>query len=311
MFLSADIVRLHSGIRGMTPKILRHVLEICEKQAISLSEIFDMSAPILQATFPFLKAAVADQLVNSSSDSASATWDKLQAKGFRIITYNDPIYPQVSEGCRDDMPPILYIYGAPEVLSKQGIGFGGARNVSEKGLRATDQLARYCAKDLGYVVISGHAKGVDVMAHQSALVVQGETVLVLPEGALKFRLNEALRSSWSEDKDRIVIVTQFAPAEPWSVSNAMTRNATAICLSKAFCVIESGDQTGGTWQAGLTALKKNIPLYVLDYDHPPESALGNKKLIQKGGIAVPYTEGKLILPRFDNPGPMITQPSLL
>jgi DNA processing protein len=91
---------------------------------------------------------------------------------------------------------------------------------------------------------------------------------------------------WKEAKDRIVVMSQFPPHQPWQVSNAMKRNATAICLSEAFCVIESGDETGGTWQAGLTALKHNVPLYVLDYDDPPESALGNQKLIQKGGVSI-------------------------
>jgi DNA processing protein len=196
-------------------------------------------------------------------------------------------------------------------LQKTGIGFGGARNVSREGLHATVQLARSVVEDRDCTVIGGHAKGVDMMAHQSALAVNGETILVLPEGALTFRLNDALRSYWAEAKERLVIVTQFAPNEPWHVRNAMARNATVIGLSKAFCVIEAGDETGGTWAAGNTALNKNIPLYVLAYPDPPESAAGNHKLIAKGGIPVPYDSQKLSFPVIDSSPTIVIQNKLL
>lgn len=308
-FTPLELVRLHSGITGMTPSLMRQILQSCIDKALSLSDIFNLGETDLKALYPAMKPDVANRLINASIEDAKKALEKLETKGFKLVTFLDEEYPIRYRSYGSSMPPLLYIYGDTKLLSKPGIGFGGSRNVSKAGLYATDQLARHAVKTFGYTVISGHAKGVDMIAHQSALAAKGETILVLPEGALTFRLNENLRAYWSEAKERIVVITQFAPNEPWHVRNAMARNATAICLSKAFCIIESSDEKGGTWQAGITALEKQVPLYVLDYPDPPESALGNSKLINRGGIAIPYKDN-LTLPPLDTPPTSLIQQQL-
>ncbi len=299
-FSSVDLVRLHSGIRGMTPALMHDILRTTKEQSIPLSDLFSMTDTDLKTLFRSMKPEVAHQLTSSSSDGAAKTLEQLQLKGFKLITRFDAEYPRQYAPWIDTLPPLLYVHGDTALLEKPGIGFGGSRDVSTAGLHATDKLAQAVVAQWDYTVISGHAKGVDIIAHQSAVAAKGATILVLPEGALIFRLNEALRSYWAEAKDRIVVMSQFAPNEPWSVRNAMSRNATAICLSKAFFVIEAGDEKGGTWAAGKTALSKEIPLYVLDYPEPSPGAAGNKKLIQKGGIPIPYPSfNDLTLPSLD------------
>lgn len=294
------LVRLHSGIRGMTPSLMRDMLHSCVNQSMSLADIFEMSESDLTDLYPTMKPDVATQLVNSEIDNAKKTLEQLQNKEFNLVTVFDEQYPPQYAPFAGSIPPLLYVYGDTQLLQKAGIGFGGSRNVSDDGLYATDKLAHYAVAELTHTVISGHAKGVDITAHQSALANDGDTILVLPEGALTFRLKKTLRDYWAKAKDRFVIITQFAPNEPWHVRNAMARNVTTICLSKAFCVIESGDEKGGTWQAGNIALNKKIPLYVIDYPNPPESASGNKKLITKGGIPIPYSQD-LNFPPIDIP----------
>lgn len=294
-FSPLDLVRLHSGISGMTPTILRMVLQAVHNQQMTFADVFQMSVTDLRVHFGFTEKT-AHALVASDTDKAENTLRQLQAKRFTIITFLDDAYPpQLKRFGGDKTPPLLYVFGNPAHLNTVGTGFGGARNVSSQGLQATDQLARSAVKDYHHTVISGHAKGVDEMAHQAALASGGTTILVLPEGALTFRLIESLRAFWSEASERIVVLSQFAPHEPWQARNAMIRNSTVIGLSQAFCVIEAGDEKGGTWQAGTTTLAMNMPLYVLDYETAPASALGNRKLIARGGIPIPHQQ-KLIFP---------------
>lgn len=293
-FTQRDLARLHSGITGMTPRLLRQILQQAHDSAIPLADLFSLSAADLRATFK-VPPKVADALANSTEEQAEQTLAKLEEKRFRLVTFLDPDYPPPLARFGDAAPPLLYIHGDTALLRQAGIGFGGSRNVSNEGLHATDQLARSAVIDYQAAVVSGHAKGVDTIAHQSALAAGGATILVLPEGALKFRLSEALRSYWTEAAERIVVVTQFAPNEPWSARNAMSRNATVIGLSRAFCAIEAGDEQGGTWAAGAAALKMDVPLYVLDYQTPPDSALGNAKLITRGGQPLKY-QARMALP---------------
>ena len=113
-----------------------------------------------------------------------------------------------------------------------------------------------------------------------------------------------------------VVVSEFPPNLPWSVQNAMQRNRTICGLVNALIVIEAGT-TGGTWEAGLSALRLGVPLFVLDYSDPAPSGMGNPALLRKGGQALPCRPGQpvdlaslvraLDLPL---PAPLPTQPGL-
>jgi len=270
----------------MTPRLLRYILLDCAQSEIPLGRIFDQSVQQLQARFG-MKQEVAQALVNSSSDEAEITLAKLHQKRFYPVTFLDGNYPHALTRFSEQMPPLLYIFGTFTLFERPGIGFGGSRNVSNQGLHTADRLAQSVVKDHHRTVISGHAKGVDIIAHQSAVAAGGGTVLVLPEGALCFRLQEALRAYWGEASDRMAIVTQFAPNEPWSARNSMARNSTAIGLSEAYCVIEPGDEEGGTWAAGVSALNLGIPLVVMQ-DDGAGTLPGAAKLIKRGGIPLSY-----------------------
>ena len=74
------------------------------------------------------------------------------------------------------------------------------------------------------------------------------------------------------------------PSEGWTMFRAMARNELIVTLSSAMIVIEAGEK-GGTYQAGLSALRAHRPLYVVEYGSN-EQALGNKVLIGKGGISL-------------------------
>ena len=89
-------------------------------------------------------------------------------------------------------------------------------------------------------VISGHAPGADLAAHQGAVEAGGVTILVLPEGILQFRLNAELRATFEQTPDRFVVVSEFPPRMPWSTRNAMIRNNTILGLARGACRHRSG-----------------------------------------------------------------------
>ncbi len=67
-----------------------------------------------------------------------------------------------------DAPPMLWAIGDVSILRRPMISLVGARNCSSLGTRMARALAQGLG-EMGYVVVSGLARGIDTVAHQAAL----------------------------------------------------------------------------------------------------------------------------------------------
>ena len=158
------------------------------------------------------------------------------------------------------------------------LGFCGSREASEKGLATAWHSAEILARE-GINIVSGFASGVDMNAHRASLACGGTTTVVLAEGILRFRVKKEIREEW--DEHRTLVVSEFGPNLPWSISHAMQRNRTICGLSRAMVLIEART-TGGSIQAGRDCLKLGLPLFAAVYEGAPESATGNEELLAHG-----------------------------
>lgn len=213
---------------------------------------------------------------------AESTAGRLRERGVRALLCDDPRYPDRLRRF-SGAPPALFWQGGPiSLLSGPAVGVCGSRNASSEGLHA----ARACGEDaarLGITVVSGYAKGVDTESHLAALTSAGATIAVLAEGIDHFSLKPAYRELPETTRRRLVVVSQFPPAQRWSAGAAMTRNQVIVGLSHALIVVEAGE-TGGTLRAGQTALQGKRPLFVLGFANGTPQ--GNEKLLAAGGRAV-------------------------
>ena len=172
------------------------------------------------------------------------------------------------------------------LLTSDSVAIVGSRNVSDMGACIARELAGQLAIKK-FNIVSGYAKGVDHYAHLGALAAEGTTTMVLPYGIMKLRQDSAFREfNWRED---VLVVSQFNPGDRWREHNAMIRNKLICALSKAVVVIESGPERdaqgkmSGTFNTAQTALRMNLPLFVISpecLDNPPN---GNENLIDLGG----------------------------
>lgn len=177
----------------------------------------------------------------------------------------------------------LYAIGATELLARPAIGICGSRAASESALRYAEQFGSIAA-DVGFVVVSGHAKGVDRAAHKGALKANGATIVVSPEGIDHFKPARELRE-FVDLVGNFVAVSQFEPHETWASYRAMQRNKYIVALSRALFVVEAREK-GGTIAAGLEALRQKKPLWVIDFAKDQEGREGNRVLIERGGRPV-------------------------
>jgi DNA processing protein len=97
----------------------------------------------------------------------------------------------------DQPPPVLYLRGSITAKDCWAVAVVGTRRVSAYGRQVAEELASSSGAN-GVTVVSGLARGVDAIAHQSALKAGGRTIAVVVEaggtsGALipaQFALNQ-------------------------------------------------------------------------------------------------------------------------
>ena len=173
--------------------------------------------------------------------------------------------------------------GNSKLLTNRKVGFSGSRKVSEKGVDVTRDCVEQLSVSRDVSIVSGYAQGVDKEAHYTALKSGGSTIIVLPNGISSFYVRQELKDVW--DWNRVLVVSEYLPKDKWSVSRAMNRNNTIIGLSDAMVVVEAG-LTGGSLDAGLRSLEDKKPLFVPVYSDYPESALGNRILLERGAAGI-------------------------
>ena len=221
------------------------------------------------------------ELLRDPPKETMAAWRQLLEKNIHVLALGNTSYPHALVArIGDHAPPLLFAQGNQDLLRLSAVGFCGSRRASQRGLDVARECSRLIALE-GINIISGYAHGVDMAAHGAALVAGGTTTLVLAEGILQFRLKSDLREAMTGDLSRVLIVSEFPPTLPWRAHSAMARNSTICGLSNAMVIVEAG-KTGGTFEAGKTALRLGVPLFCVEFAEPAASAEGNPYFLERG-----------------------------
>lgn len=203
----------------------------------------------------------------------------LQTFNVGVVLLGDDAYPRQLASLGSP-PPLLFFRGPEGLFHHQSFSVCGSRSATSAGLHASRASAEVLAKR-NIQVVSGYARGVDMAAHIGALAAGGSTTIVLAEGIDRFRVRQGeFARVW--DEDRALVISQFAPSMTWRAASAMARNSVISGLGRALLVVEARE-TGGTIAAGVGALKKSLPVLVLEAG---TDAPGNRVLLDRGATAV-------------------------
>lgn len=286
--MSKKLHQILKDVKGIGPKRYQKILNQLEKTGKPIDSIFTMLALELKQEFglPINVAQLITQVDLLSGDKSAVKPQSTIKKPNPIltseiitVTQEDEQYPKhLTNILGDKAPEKLYMWGNLELLEKPSVGFCGSRNVSEKGIEVTIDTAQQIA-ELGWIVVSGHAKGVDTAAHRTALENNAGTIIVISEGIDRFRLRKELKNI--AKPENLLIISEFPRNAGWTSWRAMQRNQTIIALSDAMIILESRLK-GGTFNAGKTAMKLNQPLYVATYQEKDQQSAGNEYFIQRG-----------------------------
>jgi DNA processing protein len=236
-------------------------------------------APVdaLQAAGLSPKLAERVAQVRASAD-LDRCMDQFEAQGISILTWEDEFYPTRLKEI-DQPPPVLYVRGALTSEDSWAIAVVGTRRVSAYGRQVTEELASFLAAN-GVTVVSGLARGVDAIAHQSTLKAGGRTIAVLGCGVDRIyppehaQLAEKMIASGA-------ILSDYAPGTPPDASNFPPRNRIISGLSMAVVVVEAGETSGALITAQFAADQGREVFAVPGNILAPQSK-GTNRLIAQG-----------------------------
>lgn len=214
---------------------------------------------------------------------------QVAAQGISILTWEDDNYPARLKDI-DQPPPVLYIRGDLTAEDSWAVAVVGTRRVSAYGRQVAEELVSFFAAN-GVTVVSGLARGVDAIAHQSALKSGGRTIAVMGCGVDRIYPPEHTQLA-----ETIIVngalVSDYAPGTPPEASNFPPRNRIISGLSMATVVVEAGETSGALITAQF-AVDQGREVFAVPGNILAPQSKGTNRLIAEG--ARPMLSGRDLL----------------
>ncbi len=201
----------------------------------------------------------------------------------KTISRNDSQYPLLLNEIPNP-PKKIHLLGNLPNQNSPYIAIVGTRKATTEGRLIAKKIAQKLA-ELGAVIVSGLAMGIDTAAHEGALAGNGKTVAVLACGLNEIypRQNENLAQKILEANG--VIISEYPIGTPAYPDQFLARNRIVSGLSVATIVIEAPIDSGALVTARLAA-EQGREVFIIPgpINHPNYN--GSHKLIRDGARLV-------------------------
>ena len=202
---------------------------------------------------------------------------KLEKIGGKLISIWDQEYPQLLKKIYD--PPILfYLLGELIERDQYSIAIVGTRQPTNYGKVQAERISMDFAKQ-GITVVSGMARGIDSIAHNSAIKSGGRTIAVIGSG-LDVIYPPENKKLFEKIAEAGAVISEFPLGTKPDAQNFPKRNRIISGLSLGVIIIETGI-TGGAMQTAAFALDQNREVFALPGNVGVKQADGTNLLIQK------------------------------
>jgi len=232
---------------------------------------------------------VADLSAKRNTLDPLALPDQLRTKGISFFTWLDDAYPRYLKEIAQP-PPVLYCKGSITAEDDLAVAIVGTRNVTAYGKQITQDTAEYLARN-GVTIVSGLARGVDGLAHHSAIEAGGRTIAVLGSGVDIIYPPEH-RKLAERIQEHGAIVSDYAPGTKPDGINFPPRNRIISGLSRGTIVIEAGEKSGALITAKF-AVEQDREVFAVPGSVLSPMSRGTNDLIGEG--AIPMTNPKAVL----------------
>jgi len=231
-----------------------------------------------------LGATIAGAVRHADRGAARRALAELTGMGGHMVLPTDPTYPEALRTIADP-PTYLFAQGRLELLARPAVAIVGSREHSQYGAEVCQAIARAAAL-AGLVVVSGMARGLDAVAHQGALSVNGDTIGVLGNG-LGVVYPLANRRLYREVIGHGLLLTECLPGEPPNAGSFQRRNRLISGLARVTIVVEAA-VTSGALQTARLALDQGREVLAVPGPITSPVSAGTNALIRDG--ATPLLE---------------------
>lgn len=182
----------------------------------------------------------------------------------------------------------LYVCGSSllGLLERPRVAIVGSRKVSPYGKAVTTQLARELA-ELGVIVVSGLAIGIDGLAHRAAVEAGGQSIAVLPAGCDRIYPASHINVGMHIIEQGGALVSEYPPGSVPYKQNFIARNRIVAGLSDAILITEAAEKSGSLHTARF-ALEQGVDVLCVPGNITSVTSRGTNTLIKAG--ATPVTE---------------------
>ncbi len=161
------------------------------------------------------------------------------SRGYKPLFVNTKGYPELLAETKD-APPMLWCQGNLDLLEKPCIAIVGSRKVTDRALEKAYELGSQLG-EMGYLIVSGLARGVDTEAHKGSL--ETGTVAVVASGFDYTYPKENTELFESIIQKGLAISEQPIDTQP-QARHFPQRNRIVAGLSIATVCVEAGNRSG-------------------------------------------------------------------
>lgn len=201
--------------------------------------------------------------------------------GIRPLLSGDPHFPKVLHDL-NTCPALLYVRGhrLPQMLDcSPWVTVIGTRRPTPYGQKVTRKITRDLCQS-GAVIVSGLARGIDTLAHRTALASEGLTIGVIASGH-DYVYPPENADLVEEMAVQGAILSEYPPGVPPVRQNFPARNRLLSGLAQAVAVMEAA-QKSGTLITTTYAADQNREVFAVPGNILDQASAGCHQLIRDG-----------------------------
>ena len=202
----------------------------------------------------------------------------LNKRGIKVTTVISDDYPNKLFRL-DNKPYVLYYVGNIKLAQEKAIAIVGTRNPSNYGKTVTEKYAKTLAEN-GLCIVSGLASGVDKIAHESALLVNGNTIAVLGGGFDHIFPSININLAREIGKKGLILTEYYLTQRPTKYSFP-ARNRIIAGLSSAVLITEAKIGSGSIYTKNYGD-EIGIDTFVVPGNITSEKSSATNKIIKEG-----------------------------
>jgi len=214
--------------------------------------------------------------------SLDAEMEKLERHKVKVVVCEDPCYPSRLKEIYD-YPPVLYVKGDLPLQDEPCLAVVGTRRPTIYGRQVTEEIVADLARSK-ITIVSGLARGIDSVAHRTALDAGGETIAVFASGLDIVYPGENAKLAQAI-MEHGALISEYPLGVGSKAENFPLRNRIMSGLSLGVLVVEAGERSGALITAH-RAVEQNRDVFAIPGSILSPASRGTNHLIQEGAKLV-------------------------